>query len=307
MGYKYNPHRSRNLYDPKSKMPFKISRSKIDRFVECPRCFYIDRRLGTDRPPGFPFNINSAVDTLLKTEFDTHRAAGTPHPLQQAYDIDAIPAAHAEIDTWRENFKGVQHHHEATNLIITGAIDDLWIDSAGRYLVVDYKATAKKAPVTTMEAAWMVGYKRQMEIYQWLLRRNGLDVSDTGYFVYCTGNPNAPAFDARMHEVYWAAYELGADGLVQLVGLESVSPPERVELPPGNGWEGVGSGWLSYEEVLRQRLGGAVEAVHTRQLCHARDIAHLAVQGLAVGAAVSAELALPVYLRNQVARKPRSG
>ena len=77
MGYKYNPHRSRNLYDPKSKMPFKISRSKIDRFVECPRCFYIDRRLGTDRPPGFPFNINSAVDTLLKTEFDTHRAAGT--------------------------------------------------------------------------------------------------------------------------------------------------------------------------------------------------------------------------------------
>ena len=88
MGYKYNPHRSRNLYDPASDRPFRISRSKIDRFVECPRCFYIDRRLGTDRPPGFPFNINSAVDTLLKTEFDTHRAAGTPHPLQQAYDID---------------------------------------------------------------------------------------------------------------------------------------------------------------------------------------------------------------------------
>ncbi len=116
-----------------------------------------------------------------------------------------------------------------------------------------------------------------------------------------------PAFDARMHEVYWAAYSLGTDGLMQLVGRESVSAPERVELPPGNGWQGVGSGWLSYGELLRQRLGGAVEAVHARQLCHARDIAELAVKGLAVGEAVSAEQALPVYLRNQVANKPRSG
>ena len=141
MGYKYNPHRSRNLYDPASDRPFRISRSKIDRFVECPRCFYIDRRLGTDRPPGFPFNINSAVDTLLKTEFDTHRAAGTPHPLQQAYDIDAIPAAHAEIDAWRENFKGVRYHHAPTNLVVTGAIDDLWVDKAGEYYVVDLDTT----------------------------------------------------------------------------------------------------------------------------------------------------------------------
>ena len=115
-----------------------------------------------------------------------------------------------------------------------------------------------------------------------------------------------PAFDARMHEVYWGAYQLGADGLVHPVGRESVSAPERVERPPGNGWQGVGSGWLSYGELLLQRLGAAVEAVHARQLCHARDIAQLAVKGLAAGAAVSAEQALPVYLRNQVANKPRS-
>ena len=66
MSTRYNPHRKRFVYDPASKAPFRISRSKIDRFIECPRCFYIDRRLGTDRPPGFPFNLNSAVDELLK-------------------------------------------------------------------------------------------------------------------------------------------------------------------------------------------------------------------------------------------------
>lgn len=211
----YKPKRSRNIYDPTSEKPFKISRSKIDLFVECPRCFYIDRRLGTGRPPGFPFNLNSAVDTLLKSEFDAHRAAGTAHPLQAQYGLDAIPAAHDEIDAWRENFKGVQYHHEPTNLIITGAIDDLWIDGEGKYLVVDYKATAKKEPVTSLDQEWQIGYKRQMEIYQWLLRRNGLNVSNTGYFVYCTGRPDAEAFDARIDfDVHLIAYE-GSDDWVE--------------------------------------------------------------------------------------------
>ncbi len=203
----YNAKRARNLYTPGSDKPFKISRSKIDLFVECPRCFYIDRRLGTGRPPGFPFNLNNAVDALLKAEFDRHRAAGTAHPLQSAYGLDAIPAPHAEIDAWRENFKGVRYLHEPTNLLITGAIDDLWIDADGRYLVVDYKATAKNEPVTSLDQAWQSGYKRQMEVYQWLLRNNGLDVADTGYFVYCTGNPKAAAFDGKIDfDVHLIAY-----------------------------------------------------------------------------------------------------
>jgi hypothetical protein len=213
----YKPQRSRNMYEPGAEKPFKISRSKIDLFVECPRCFYMDRRLGTGRPPGFPFNINSAVDTLLKAEFDVHRAAGTPHPLLEAYGLDAVPAPHDQIDAWRQNFKGVQFLHEPTNLIITGAIDDLWIDQDGNYIVVDYKATAKKEPVKKLNYGWQIGYKRQMEIYQWLLRRNGLQVSDTGFFVYCTGNPNAPAFDAKIDfDIHLIPYK-GNDNWVEPV------------------------------------------------------------------------------------------
>ena len=72
--------RSRNLYNPEGEKPFKLSRSKVDNFVSCKRCFYIDRRLGVGQPPGFPFNINSAVDELLKNEFDQYRELGKPHP-----------------------------------------------------------------------------------------------------------------------------------------------------------------------------------------------------------------------------------
>ena len=198
MSQYYNPKRTKNIFDPASRESFKISRSKIDLFLECPRCFYLDRRLGVGRPPGYPFAINSAVDHLLKKEFDTHRANGSQHPLQEKYGIDAKPVAHDELDVWRENFKGVQFLHPKTNLTITGAIDDLWINSAGEYIVVDYKATAKDGDITELDKDWQDGYKRQMEIYQWLLRQNGLKVSDTGYFVYCNGKTDAAAFDGKI-------------------------------------------------------------------------------------------------------------
>ena len=182
----YKGKRTRNLFDPGSDKPFKLSRSKLESFMNCPRCFYMDRRLGVGQPPGFPFNLNSAVDLLLKKEFDEYREMQEPHPLMVASGIDAVPFAHESMDTWRENFKGVSTLHEETNLHIFGAVDDLWISPAGEVIVVDYKATSKNGEVT-LDADWQDGYKRQMEIYQWLVRRQGLNVSNTGYFVYCNG------------------------------------------------------------------------------------------------------------------------
>ena len=197
MSQYYNPKRTRNLFNPESTEPFGVSRSKIDLFIECPRCFYLDRRLGVARPPGFPFTLNSAVDKLLKKEFDIHRAANSAHPLMKTYGINAVPFAHRELEQWRDNFKGVRFLHKPTNLTISGAIDDVWINPAGELSVVDYKATAKEAEVT-LDAEWQIGYKRQMEVYQWLLRQNGHKVSNTGYFVYVNGRTDKEAFDGKL-------------------------------------------------------------------------------------------------------------
>lgn len=189
--------RVRNVFNPESKEPFKLSRSKLELFLNCPLCFYLDRRLGVGQPPGFPFNLNIAVDHLLKKEFDIHRAGKTAHPLMKAYGIDALPFPHPELDKWRENFVGVQYMHEPTNLIITGAIDDMWVDPKGKLHIVDYKATSKDGEVN-IDAEWQEGYKNQMEIYQWLFRRNGFTVSDTGYFVYVNGKKDRKAFDGKL-------------------------------------------------------------------------------------------------------------
>lgn len=193
----YIPKRTKNLYVPGGKYSFKLSRSKLEAFMNCPRCFYMDRRLGVGQPPGFPFNLNSAVDFLLKKEFDIHRAGSTQHPLQESYGIRAVPYFHPDLDIWRENFKGIEFLHKPTNLIIGGAVDDLWINEAGELIVVDYKSTAKDGEVN-IDAEWQRSYKNQMEIYQWLFRQNGFQVSNTGYFVYCNGKRDAKAFDAKL-------------------------------------------------------------------------------------------------------------
>jgi tRNA threonylcarbamoyladenosine biosynthesis protein TsaB len=112
----------------------------------------------------------------------------------------------------------------------------------------------------------------------------------------------AAAIDARMDEVYWGCYEL-KDGVMQLAHTEAVLPPERVSLPKhaAGEWFGAGTGW-NYVG----RMAAPVVAMDSNLLPHAKDILALATYALVQGAAVPAELAQPVYLRDQVAtpKKP---
>jgi len=190
--------RTRNLFDPQSKAPFKLSRSRLENFIKCPRCFYLDRRLGLEPPGTPPFTLNSAVDELLKKEFDSYRRKQEPHPLMTAGGVKAVPFAHPLIDEWRENFKGIQYHHLPSNFLMFGAVDDIWVDEQQRLYVVDYKATSTAEKIT-LESEYRQGFKRQIEIYQWLLRRQNFTVSDTGYFVFCNADKNKSAFEGRLN------------------------------------------------------------------------------------------------------------
>ena len=222
-------------YQPGHATPFRISRSKVDLFLNCPCCFYLDVRLGVKRPPGFPFNLNSAVDALLKKEFDHYRAENLPHPYMSGAGLHAIPYQNTELDTWRSNFKGVSFVHEATNFETFGAVDDIWFNlDTKEMIVVDYKATSK-ADAVTLDADWQIGYKRQMEFYQWLLRQNGYKVATQGWFVYCNGIKDKTAFNNRLDFTVSMLPYVGDDSWVEpaLVSikacLESDEIPDAVE------------------------------------------------------------------------------
>lgn len=165
--------------------------------MQCPRCFWLDTRLKITRPNTPPFNINKTIDELYKKEFDRHREAGTPHPIMTDNQIKAVPMQHENMEKWRHNFTGIVTVHKPTNLHVFGAIDDLWVGDDGKAIVVDYKATSKDKEVS-IDSDWQISYKRQLEVYQWLLRQNGLEVSDTGYFVYTNARIDLDGFNDRL-------------------------------------------------------------------------------------------------------------
>ena len=215
MSQYYNPRKTRNIFNPASAEAFRISRSKIDLFLECPRCFYYDQRLGVGRPPGFPFNLNSAVDALLKKEFDIHRKHKSKHPLMEQYGVDAVPFAHEKIEEWRDALRrGISHLHKETNLFVRGGVDDVWVTPEGELLIVDYKATSKDGEVS-LDAEWQDGYKRQIEVYQWLFRKNGFKVSTTGYFVYANASRDREAFDGRLEFAIKVIPYIGSDAWIE--------------------------------------------------------------------------------------------
>ncbi len=191
---RYNPNRSSEWNYGGEK--WRLSRSKIDFFTECPRCFYIDNKLGTKRP-GFPsFNLNIAVDELFKKEFDVHRKAKTKHPIMVEYKIDAIPYAHKDLDQWRDNFVGLETTHQPTDLVVSGAIDDVWLKPDGSLIVIDYKSTSKEAKIETLgDSPWEQQYTRQLGVYRWLLEANGFVVNELGYLVYANASQAEASFN----------------------------------------------------------------------------------------------------------------
>lgn len=113
------------------------------------------------------------------------------------------------------------------------------------------------------------------------------------------------AFDARIQQVYWGAYVRNAHGIVESQGEEGVYAPERIPLPEGVGWLGAGSGWDQYADALVTRLGARVTEWRKQGFPRARDVAELGAEGFKNGHAVAPELALPVYLRDNVAVKSK--
>ena len=101
----------RGKYNPNEEGFFKLSRTKVESFVQCKRCFYLDRKLGIAHPPGFPFNLNSAVDNLLKNEFDHYRNIQESHPYITQLGLNAVPFQHENIERWRANFTRVSYDH----------------------------------------------------------------------------------------------------------------------------------------------------------------------------------------------------
>jgi len=196
--------RKGSVYIRESNEVFRISRSKFSNFLECKRCFYLERVKGLKDPSMPGWALNSAVDELLKKEFDEFRKKQIPHTFVEKNKLNLIPFKHEKMDHWRNALSGgISFLDKNTNIEIHGGVDDIWFDSAKKELVVvDYKAQSSSKPVETesyLNYIFHQGYKIQMDIYVHILRKMNFKVSNTAYFYVCNGDKNYKKFDNKLN------------------------------------------------------------------------------------------------------------
>ena len=196
--------RSSSIYKPNQSEDFKISRGKFSDFLNCPRCFYMDRVVGLDSPGTPGWTLNETTDLLLKKEFDACRETQTPHRLFMDNGLEhLVPFQHPDMDKWRDSLHhGLMTRFGDTNIILTGGVDDIWQNTeTGKLVVADYKSQANKKelkPETYLSDAYKEGYKVQMDFYAYLLQQMGFEVEDTSYFLVCNADREVDSFNGEM-------------------------------------------------------------------------------------------------------------
>ena len=157
--------RHKGAYKPELKdIPFELSRGKIETFIKCPRCFFMEKFQGI-KPPGIPgFLLNTNTDTLLKKDHDQYRGK-EPHPLMVKAGLEhLIPFEHEDLGKWEQStqFGATPNHfntwHRESNILFGGGLDDVWVElvrprevlgrddapkGTGKLHIVDYKSTSQ--------------------------------------------------------------------------------------------------------------------------------------------------------------------
>ena len=177
----------------------KVSRSAIEQYLNCKRCFVLQYKHYV-RLRSLPFTLNSAVTICVKMNLIIiEKTRATPIIIE--HNIDAVPFKHKDMDRWRNNRQGVSFIDEVNKFHFYGAVDDVWVKPNGELIISDVKSTSKKEfnwDKTWAEWDYPKGYKRQLEMYQWLFRKNGFQVSNKGYLVYYNGLKEEPMFNQTL-------------------------------------------------------------------------------------------------------------
>lgn len=189
--------RHRGIYDPEHNSPYELSRTRIENFIKCPACFYLEQIEGIKFPSIPGYNINEATDILLKKDFDKYRDQQRAHPFLINKGLGhLVPFQHQDFELWTQSLHfaaagRLNTVHEPSNLKVGGGLDDVWVNLNTMNLhVVDYKSTSlrKREAKLSLEEPWKMAYKRQMDFYVWVLRKKGFSVDSVGYFLYCNGD-----------------------------------------------------------------------------------------------------------------------
>ncbi len=162
-------------------MPYVLSPSRLELFKECPRCFWLLMRKGIKRPSGIFPSLPSGMDSVLKSHFDSYRDRGElpPELVREGLQPGEVSLfGNAELlKEWRNNRKGIRWTDEKGNVLM-GAVDNILVKGS-KLIVLDYKTRGFPLKEGTADF-----YQDQMDIYNFLLKKNGYETEDYAYLLF---------------------------------------------------------------------------------------------------------------------------
>ena len=172
--------RHRGKFNINNPEPYELSRSRIENFIKCPACFFMQQVEGIEFPSMPGFNINEATDILLKKDFDYYREKKKPHPFLENHGFShLIPFQHEHFELWTQSMhfgaeNRMHYDHLESNIRVGGGLDDVWLNTkTSKIHIVDYKSTSQKknnGPIN-LNDKWKEAYKRQMDLYVWVMKK----------------------------------------------------------------------------------------------------------------------------------------
>ncbi len=208
---------------------------------------------------------------------------------------------HCSVALWRD---GVVHEHaaragQAHSAMLTGMVDTVLAEGGLRLAMLDGIAYGQGPGSFT-------GLRIACAVAQGLAFPSDIPLAGIGTLhamaLACGAAKVMCCLDARMQEIYHAAYVRQGDAYIEVSAPRVCAPAIAPELP-GDGWTGCGSGFAAYRDVLQQRYGAALATIDDAVYPHAGDIARLAAPLFAAGRGIRAEEAAPLYIRDKVALK----
>lgn len=178
-----------------------LSPNSLNLYLECPCCFWLEKKEGIKRPQPYPYALNAAVDILLKEEFDSYRKKGEPHPLLISHNIQANLFPNQQLlNQWRSNFSGIRYYDQKLDATLFGAVDDVLEFSDKKLAPLDYKSTGSAV------ANVYDRFQLQMDIYTYLLEKNGFETPRKGYLAFYivdkqNGFGDRLPFRKELHEI----------------------------------------------------------------------------------------------------------
>lgn len=168
-------------------MEIRLSKSQLDKFVDCPRCFWLGQRLKLSQPDMISSKVWKGVERVTTAHYEKYRAAkATPPNLVGKVPAGAIPV---QLDTEgmkRLRYWGSGLSFKVGDVLVTTALDDMieWRDFAEsekrRYAVIDYKSKSK----LTDEASTAELYQNQADVFDLACNVNGYPTDGVVYFDY---------------------------------------------------------------------------------------------------------------------------